>query len=47
MSTHKQTTASYAGEVNNVQIEKTITNNGHMNRSNTQATSVEIPIRGI
>jgi hypothetical protein len=46
-STRKQTTTSYAGEVSNVEIEKTITDNGHMNKSNTQAATIEIPIRGI
>jgi hypothetical protein len=40
--THKQT--SYAGEVDNIQIEKTIANNGLMNKSNTQAAIIEIPI---
>jgi acetate kinase len=46
MSTYKQTT-TYAGEVSNIQIEKTITNNGRMNKSNTHAATIEIPIRGI
>jgi hypothetical protein len=31
----------------NIQREKTITNNGGMNKSNTQAAIIEIPIRGI
>jgi hypothetical protein len=43
---HEQTSASYAGKVSNIQIEKTITNNEHMNKSNTQAAITEIPIRG-
>jgi hypothetical protein len=32
--------------VSNIQIEK-ITNNGHMDKSKTQAAAIEIPIRGI
>jgi hypothetical protein len=44
-STHKQT--SYAGEVNNIQIEKTITNNRHMSKSNIQVATIENTVRGI
>jgi hypothetical protein len=44
-SSHKQT-SSFAREVNNIQIEKTVRNNGRMDKSNTQVATVENPNRG-
>jgi hypothetical protein len=41
--TPKQTSLSYTGEMSNIQVEKTIKNNGHMNT----AATIEIPVRGI